>query len=504
MSLTYKSYNPDVLNCLANLSSDEVFTPPRVANDMLDMLPADFWTNPNATFLDPVSKSGIFLREITKRLLKGLESQIPDLQERLNHILSKQVFGIAITELTSLMSRRSLYCSKHANGEYSICTALKDKEGNIKYQNIEHTWDNRGKCIYCGASAELYMRGEKLEYHAYQFIHTETPNEIYNKMKFDVIIGNPPYQLDDGGAQASAMPIYQLFVQQSIKLRPRYISMIIPSRWFSGGRSILDEFREEMINDHRIAQIHDFEDASECFPNVEIKGGVNYFLWERDKLNSQCHFYSYKNHQLISQMYRPLKVQNVDVLIRHNSAINILNKILKQNEESFADKVNSAMFFGLRTFFKDYKSLNDYKGSVKVFGNRSIGFVDQNIIKKNRESINKWKVIIPEAVGVGDMQKDVLKPILAGPGSVNTETYIMNGPYDSEREALNVITYIKTKFFHFLVGLIKNTHHTTQKVYRFVPMQDFTKPWTDKELYKKYNLTCDEVDFIESMVRTVE
>ena len=504
MSLTYKSYNPDVLNCLANLSSDEVFTPPKVVNDMLDMLPIDLWCNPNTTFLDPVSKSGIFLREITKRLIKGLESEIPELEERLNHILTKQVFGIAITELTSLMSRRTLYCSKQANSHYSICTAFKDKEGNIKYKNIEHTWDSKGKCAYCGASEKLYERGEELEYHAYQFIHTEHPEEIYNKMKFDVIIGNPPYQLDDGGAQASAMPIYQQFVEQSIKLKPRYITMIIPSRWFTGGRSLLDEFRKKMIEDYRIAQIHDFENASECFPNVEIKGGVNYFLWDRDKTTNKCDFYSYQNGQITSQMCRPLKVGNTDVLIRQNEAINILSKILKHKEKSFADTVHSAIFFGLRTFFKDYKSSEPYKGSIKVYGNKSSGYVDRRIINKNKDSIDKWKVIIPEAVGIGDMRKDVLKPILSEPGSVNTETYVMNGPYKSAEEAKNAITYIKTAFFHFLVGILKNTQHTTQKVYRFVPMQDFSKPWTDKELYKKYNLTSDEINYIESMVRPME
>ena len=328
------NYNPDVLTCLANLSNDEVFTPPALANQMLDMLPADIWGNSDAKFLDPCCKSGVFLREIAKRLIAGLESKIPDLQERLNHIYSKQLYGIAITELTALLARRSVYCSKTANGKYSLCSEFDDAAGNIVYERTEHTWVG-GKCKYCGASQSEYDRSKDLESHAYQFIHAQ---EAFD-MKFDVIIGNPPYQLSDGGAQASASPLYHFFVQRAKKLQPRYLTMIIPSRWFSGGKG-LDEFRKEMLHDKRLRILHDFLDASECFPGVDIKGGVCFFLWDKEN-SGLCKICTHENGNIESVSERPLLEDNADVFIRYNNAIPILRKVQLSNQTSFADIVSS-------------------------------------------------------------------------------------------------------------------------------------------------------------------
>lgn len=246
---TLRGRNPDVLTCIANLSNDEVFTPPEFANRMLDTLAeawatshngADIWADSSVRFLDPCTKSGVFLREITSRLTKGLADEIPNLEDRVDHILTKQVFGIGITYLTSLLARRSVYCSKHAKGPHSIAKGFTRDVGNIWFERIEHTWVNE-KCAYCGASQKALDRGEGLETHAYAFIHTDDIKarvaELFGgDMQFDVIIGNPPYQLSDGGYGTSAAPIYQLFVEKALSLEPRYAAFVTPSRWMAGGQ----------------------------------------------------------------------------------------------------------------------------------------------------------------------------------------------------------------------------------------------------------------------------
>ena len=359
--LTSTNYNPDVLSCIANLSSDEVFTPPKLVNEILDQLPSELWGDRNATFLDPMCKSGVFLREIAKRLMDGLETVIPDKQKRINHIFKNQLFGIGITELTSLLSRRSVYCSKTANGKYSVCESFGDQQGNIRFKRIEHTWEN-GRCQFCGASQEVSDRGNELETYAYQFIHTVKPEEIFN-MKFDVIIGNPPYQMNVGVEQKNfAVALYHNFVEQAIRLNPRYLSMIVPSRWYAGDRG-LDKFRKKMLSDNRIRIIHDFPDSSECFSGVSIKGGVCYFLWDRDN-KGKCKVITHQGNTITSEMERPLLEEGLDTFVRYNQSISILHKVQKFAEDKFDKQVSVQTPFGIITSFKTYKT-QPSKGSIK-------------------------------------------------------------------------------------------------------------------------------------------
>ena len=496
-----QKYNPDVLTCLANLSNDEVFTPPDVANRMLDTLPNELWSNPEAKFLDPFCKSGVFLREIAKRLLKGLESQIPDLQERIDHIMHHQLYGIGITELTAYLSRRSLYCSTRADGKHSV-TEFPDESGNIYFEEIAHTWDKAGKCTYCGVSSENFgeEKREGLAQHAYAFIHDKNP---YGNMNFDVIIGNPPYQMGDGGGNgSSATPIYQQFIQQAMKMNPQYLCMIVPSRWFAGGRG-LDDFRDEMLNDKRLKEIHDHPNASDLFPGVEVKGGINYFRWQND-YDGECLVKTYEKGECVSEMKRPLKEDNTEVFVRYNEAIPILRKVQAFQEKSFSEFVSSQKPFGLRTFVRGKKE--SFSDSVILYQSKGIGYINKDEISNNNNWVNLHKIFISYVYGAGEgFPHQILnKPIYGKPNSACTETYLVIGPFANKERCDNIISYINTRFFRFLVLLIKNTQSAPKRVYQFVPQQKFDKPWTDEELYEKYGLTEEEIAYIEKMVRPME
>lgn len=502
------SYNPDVLSCLANLSNDEVFTSPELANQMLDLLPKNIWKNKDIKFLDPATKSGVFLREIAKRLNIGLVDVIPDQEKRLNHIFKNQVYGVAITELTSLLARRSIYCSKKANGKYSVCSNFDNSEGNIRFNSISHSW-KQGKCIYCGANQDVYDREGGYESHAYEFIHTTQPNKLLgNEMKFDVIIGNPPYQLSDGGdssedarSRGGATPLYNKFVYQAKKLNPKYLIMIIPSRWFAGGRG-LDEFRDEMLNDKAIKNIVDYPVSSECFPGVEIKGGVCYFLRDKD-YNGDCTIKTIRGG-MQSSMTRPLIEKGSDVFIRYNEAISIFRKIANFNEVSFAGIVSAQKPFGFRTFYTGLSK--EFDGAVSLYTNNKIGYVAREEIEQNLQWVDKHKIYISMAYGAGeDFPHQIInKPFYGAKNTCCTETYLVIGPFNKKTDATNAISYIKTKFFRFLVLLRKNTQHASKGVYQFVPTQDFSEGWTDEKLYKRYALDQKEIDFIESMIRPME
>jgi len=494
--LTSHNYNPDVLTCIANLSSDEVFTPPQLVNRILDLLPPQLWSNKDTRFLDPGCKSGVFLREIAKRLDKGLERQIPDRQKRMNHIFKNQLYGLAITELTSLLSRRSVYCSKTANGKYSVCEAFDKPDGNIRFGRVEHTWEN-GRCVFCGANKENYERGGQLESHAYAFIHTDKPEELFN-MKFDVIIGNPPYQLSDGGFGRSASPIYQKFVQQAKKLNPRFLTMIIPSRWFGGGKG-LDEFRGEMLNDDRLRKIVDFEDSSEVFPGVSVAGGICYFLWERDN-KGPCEIVN-MHGGIEAVSARPLN--EFDTFIRHGQAVPIIRKVLSRNEKRMSEQVSSYKPFGLRTYVKPQRT-----GDIILHWQKGEGPYKRKDITAGVEMIDKWKVISSRSghehagnPGTDGARRVLAKTVVLPPGTICTETYLVIGNYSTKEEAMNLLAYMKTRFFRFLMTLFMYSHGITKDTFAFTPILDMTKRWTDEKLYKRYGLTKDEIAFIESRIR---
>ena len=497
------NYNPDVLSCLANLSNDEVFTPPNLVNDILDLLPVELWSDPNAKFLDPVSKSGVFLREMAKRLMKGLEAHIPDKQERINHIFSQQLYGIAITELTSLLSRRSVYCSKTANGKYSICETFNDEQGNIHYERMQHTWQN-GKCTYCSASQEVYDREDALETYAYNFIHTDKPEKIFN-MKFDVIVGNPPYQMSDGGGRDSgAISLYHKFIEQAKKLNPRYLSMIVPARWYSGGKG-LDEFRDEMLKDKRLAQIHDFPETSDCFPGLNIRGGVCYFLWDREH-KGDCTITNYKNGTILSTSKRPLLEPKSDVFVRYNEAINILRKVKKFNEKTFDETVSARKPFGLDSNFSGFKKSKTDKHNILLYRFGDNGFVSEEQVIKNKHWVKEIKILVSKASPGGDSypHQIISKPIVADKMSCSTETYLVIGIYKNKKIAENVAKYMHTRFFRFMMSLIKNTQNISRGVFAFVPIQDFNEEWTDEKLFAKYGITESEIEFIDTLIRPME
>lgn len=550
-------YKPDILDCIANLSSDEVFTPPKLVNEILDTLPQELFKSPDTKFLDPCCKSGVFLREIAKRLNEGLKDKIPNLQDRIDHIFKNQLFGLAITELTGLFSRRSLYCSKNASGKCAVSEFSVDDsywqdaaEGNIlgtsyigkdmKKHRINHSWGPKNNttcdssCLICGASAKQWNKDDTLENHAYSFIHcSETKNEELFKrlkeMKFDVIIGNPPYQLSfglEGTNSSNAKSIYNLFISQAIKLNPRYITMITPSRWMTRtSQGIPDDWVDRMLSSNKFKVIHDYENSSDCFPGVEIKGGVNYFLWDRDYTGICEYVFHTSGNDQVETRNDYLDSKGAGVVVRNPKAYKILDKVIEIEgdyfsipEHNFSGLVSPKHFFDnsflLTSNWDEFEDNSHDEFNIKYYLNKNIhkkdyGWISSKQLPKNQKTKDLHKIYIPAAGGSGTDSQILGTPFYGEPNSVCSQTYLVIG-YNPElhhftkEQCEHIIGYIKTRFFRYLVSIKKKTQNGPRGVYQFVPLQDFNEEWTDEKLYKKYNLSQKEIDFIESMIKPME
>ncbi len=532
--------NFDILETITNVGNDEVFTPRKTADMMLDSLPEEVWHNPNYKWLNPATKNGIFEREIAIRLDKGLEEVIPDKETRRKHILQNMIYAIGQTKFTSNVARRTLYYCSQANRK---CDGLKDEngdhyvngyaigngtwfnteDGNILTPHTDHDIDPRTKkCKYCGVAANSkYLDANQREQYAYEFIHVNHLNiKRYlqdrffggnRTMKFDIIIGNPPYQLSDGGAQASAKPIYNLFVEQAKALNPRYLCMIIPSRWMTGGKG-LDEFRQSMINDKNIRVLHDFVDPKECFPSNEIKGGVCFFLRNAENAG-KCKIITHKDGELLTST-RFLKEGNADVFIRDERLIPILQKAMAYDGGYFFEIVSPRKPYGLSGDV--FKNPGKYGlpplSKEKVEGGLVIHGLDEHLKRVQRyapsdyplpkkDFIKGWKLFVARNQGSGVFGETMSDAILAGDSEVCTETYVVFGPFKTKLEAENCWNYVKTKFFRTLLGIRKLDQGAAQGVYRYVPLLDFKEKWDDKKLYAKFNLSEEDIKFIEENVQ---
>ncbi len=491
----FGNHVPDILDCLAQLSNDEVPTPPGLARAMLDILPGHVWSEPGYRWLDPCSKSGVFLREVAGRLLEGLSQWEPDFNKRREHIFRNMLFGTSITLMTGFIARRSLYYARDASSDLSV-VKFDNPEGNLPFVPTQHSFVKE-RCAVCGAPEGLEREGR--ENYAFSFIHGTYPTQELKDMKFDVIVGNPPYQIDSEG-NTRTRPVYQLFVQRAIKMEPRYVLMITPSRWFTGGLA-LDQFRAEMLADRHLAKLVDNPKLFDCFPGVEIKGGVSYFLWDREH-DGDCEFSTRIDGTVVSTLNRDLR-HGKGVLIRSNAAEAILMKVEAKGEPSVTPKFSSQKPFGFLSNFSDFHATPKADSVLLVKRDRMPAYVRPDQITHGKTMIDPIKVLTPEAGdGHGRVPAIVTgNPFVVQGNSVCTQTFLVAGTYDTEIEAQRFAQYLRTKFVRFLVHQRKASQHTTSDTYLFVPDIPMDREWTDAELYERYELSPEDVEYIEAQVK---
>lgn len=441
--------------------------------------------NVNANILEINSKTGLYPLYVAYSLyrakcdsLKKAELSHEEKIQAWDYVVSNCVFVVCKTPMAKAITKRTLigYRTAKVNTRY-----FQDLINQLKQESKAKTFIEKMK------KGKSYWNNKRKD----------------DNMKFNAIVGNPPYQMMDGGAQASAMPVYNLFVNIGKQIGPDYLSMIMPARWYAGGKG-LDDFRESMINDRHIMKLYDFSNSADCFPslgNRSIKGGICYFLWGNTH-NGVCEVSTMVNGKVVKTSSRFLKEEGCEIFIRDTEAVSILHKIKSYKESSFAEIVSTRKPFDFPTNFTGFTKDKTSQSDVVIYANKVKGYIAVNKVVKNKDWIQKYKLLVPEAIGNADVSTDKVKPLLGEPGTCCTETYLVVGPFNSKEEALNCETYIATKFFHFLLSLKKITQHTTQKCYEFIPNQSFNEPWDDEKLYKKYNLTPEEIAYIENTVWT--
>lgn len=453
---------------------------------------ADTFANAGARVLEINSKTGLYPLYVTYSIFRSRcaacsEEELDDakLQQIWEATVQENVFVICKTPMAKQITQRTLagYRNIAVNAHY--------------FDDLINMMKNKPRQFVDRVLKPSYWKQEGVK-----------------TMKFDAVVGNPPYQMMDGGAQASSKPIYQFFVQNAIALNPNYTSFIIPTRWYAGGKG-LDDFRDEMLNDIHLSILHDCLTPESIFPNTNIRGGVCYFLWDKHYDNSSdlVHVITHANNCVVSDSMRPLTFDGLDIFIRNVESISIIHKVFADSRTtSLMTHISSRKPFGLDgNFIKSTDFVSDcskLREPILCYGKSKVmGYVECNKIPHHPEWIDVWKVFTPYANNIGtELNDDNLNSFIGAPKTVCTETYIMIGmDLNLHRlECENICKYLKTKFARFMLSLAKTSQHATSKAYRFVPMQDFSKPWTDAELYQKYALTKEEIAFIESMIKPME
>ena len=487
----------DIFDYIPPQKTNQIFTPRPVVTKMLDLLEAEnpgIFEDPTKTFADLYVKSGLYLTEIAKRLFRGLEEVIPDEHARLAHIFENQLFGFAPTPIIFNIAKNFIF-------------------------GFEGTENLDTSHLY-QLDLTTFAKGEK-QLHD---LPGGTP------MKFDCIVGNPPYQeADSGGASSdSANPVYQNFVNLAIETEPNSFCLIMPSKWMIGGKAVLNSFREEMVEDKRILAIYDHEDSSEFFDGLHIDGGVCYLMWQRDFDNSEVgvdyHYFTKDGEELNSR--RSLKSNFSKYVIRDERPLSFIEKASKG--ERFSDIVSRRKPYGIATdlfnnperYPESKISAEPFKNSLKIYGVKGIkggarrvsAYVSQDFVSNNEEAIDKYKLYFSISYSTGAINPP--KTIEAEPNEICTETFLIIGPFDNRAERDNCHKYMQTKFFKLLLFCGKGTMHVSKDVFDLVPLQDFTPQsdidWTapianiDRQLYAKYALDSHEVEFIEEKVRGME